>query len=106
MFRIDGGVDLEEKPGALLAMLVRVLECWDLLERYSSFRTLLRVTAICMRFVSLLKRVPGSSLAVKPLSVHDVQLAQLFRIKSTQSQHFPIELRLLFASQRLQNGKG
>ncbi|XP_015122808.1 uncharacterized protein LOC107045162 [Diachasma alloeum] len=92
--------DLEEKPGVVFNAKVQRPEIWDIVHRYSSLIKLLRVTAICQRFISRLKKVPGSSLKTS-LNPGDIEQAQLFWIKTCQSAHFSTELTTWSRGQKL-----
>ncbi|XP_063987124.1 uncharacterized protein LOC135167632 [Diachasmimorpha longicaudata] len=53
----DLNVHLEEKPGLLYYGAAQELALWDLIGRFSSFNRLLRITAICRRFIAWLRRM-------------------------------------------------
>lgn len=66
---------------------------WDLIYRYSSLNTLLRITALCTRFIGKLR----NSLDTSPylISPKDLQQAKLLWIKATQTAYFSHEIKLL-----------
>ncbi|XP_015119440.1 uncharacterized protein LOC107042769 [Diachasma alloeum] len=80
--------DLEEKPGIMFNVKVQSPEIWDLVHRYSSLIKLLRVTAICQRFIA-------------PLNPGGIEQARLFWIKASQSAYFSTELTTLSRAQKL-----
>lgn len=51
-------VNVEERPGNVLVAVVRLGVYWELLDKYSTLTKLMRVTALCRRFISCLRRVP------------------------------------------------
>ena len=59
----DSSCQIEEKPGILLVSQVAETAVWDLISKFSSLRKLLRITAICQRVVSRLRKTPGSSVS-------------------------------------------
>ncbi|XP_011883910.1 PREDICTED: uncharacterized protein LOC105571052 [Vollenhovia emeryi] len=95
----DLAADLEEKPGVLLNVATQQTNIWQLVNRYSSLTKLLRITAICKRFVSTLKKLPGSSLAT-PLTPSDIDEARLYWIKATQTAYFKAELKTISRGQQ------
>lgn len=97
---LDSSINLEEKPGVLLTVQVHEINIWDLIHRYSSLNKLLRITALCQRFISRLRRVPNSSLD-NPLNPGDLELARLYWAKATQLAHFPVELKTISSGDHL-----
>ncbi|XP_011313314.1 uncharacterized protein [Fopius arisanus] len=95
----DLNVDLEEKPGVLLHLKAQPIALWDLIDRFSSLNRLLRVTAICRRFIARLRRVPHSSLQC-PLTLGDLEEARILWIKLTQAAHFKDQLRSISRGER------
>ncbi|XP_011309469.1 uncharacterized protein [Fopius arisanus] len=95
----DLNVDLEEKPGVLLHLKAQPIALWDLIDRFSSLNRLLRVTAICRRFIARLRRVPHSSLQY-PLTLGDLEEARILWIKLTQAAHFKDQLRSISRGER------
>lgn len=96
VFQVENGAELEERSNSLKVSTGRVLRCWNLVDRFSSLRKLLRVTAIGLGFVSLLRRVAGSSLTAYSLNMHDLEVARIFWIKATQTVYFSDKLRIVF----------
>ncbi|XP_063979931.1 uncharacterized protein LOC135163955 [Diachasmimorpha longicaudata] len=90
----DLNVDLEEKPGQIYYGAAQQIAIWDLIDRFSSFNRLLRITAICSRFIARLRRVPNTSLHY-PLTLSELEDARLLWIKLTQTAHFREELRII-----------
>ncbi|XP_063993928.1 uncharacterized protein LOC135171373 [Diachasmimorpha longicaudata] len=90
----DLNVDLEQKPGQTYYGAAQQIAIWDLIDRFSSFNRLLRITAICSRFIVRLRRVPNTSLHY-PLTLSELEDARLLWIKLTQTAHFREELRII-----------
>ncbi|XP_063981496.1 uncharacterized protein LOC135164771 [Diachasmimorpha longicaudata] len=90
----DLNVDLEEKPGQIYYGAAQQIAIWDLIDKFSSFNRLLRITAICSRFIARLRRVPNTSLHY-PLTLSELEDARLLWIKLTQTAHFREELRII-----------
>lgn len=61
--------------------------------RYSSLNTLLRITALCTRFIDKLRNSLDTSPSL--ISPRDLHQAKLFWIKATQTAHFSHEIKLL-----------
>ncbi|XP_011313389.1 uncharacterized protein [Fopius arisanus] len=95
-----GSADLEEKPGVVLNVKVQRPEICDLVHRYSSLSKLLRITALCQRFIARLRKIPGSSLKTA-LNPGDIEQARFFWIKASQSAYFSSELLTLSRGQKL-----
>jgi hypothetical protein len=73
---------------------VAVDEDFDLLERFSSFSKLKRVTAYCLRFAKNAK-LPSIRRQGGLLTLKEIQDAAIYLIKMTQFQHFYLELQAL-----------
>ncbi|XP_011313467.1 uncharacterized protein [Fopius arisanus] len=95
----DLEANLEERPGVLLHMTAQSITLWDIIGRFSLFNRLLRVTAICRRFIARLRKVPHSSLRY-PLTLGDIEETRIFCIKLTQAAHFKDELRTISRGER------
>ncbi|XP_015116604.1 uncharacterized protein LOC107040851 [Diachasma alloeum] len=95
----DLSADLEEKPGVLLHVKAHPIALWNLVDRFSSFNRLLRVTAICRRFIARLRKTPNSSLRY-PLTLGDLEEARILWIKLTQAAHFKDQLRAISRGER------
>ncbi|XP_051169415.1 uncharacterized protein LOC127286855 [Leptopilina boulardi] len=88
----DSSAQLEERPG--LSLMVSTdphSQLWDLIERYSSIKRLLRITSICFRVINTLKQIPQSSLAT-PLTPGDLNKSLLYWVRVTQAAYFSMEL--------------
>lgn len=66
---------------------------WDLIYRYSSLNTLLRITALCIRFIGKLRNSLDTSPSL--ISPKDLQQAKLLWIRATQTAYFSHEIQLL-----------
>ncbi|XP_024877306.1 uncharacterized protein LOC112458103 [Temnothorax curvispinosus] len=88
----------EARPGiALHAAASQPDYHWDLIYRYSTLNKLLKITALCFRFISLL-----GNHRRKPLDLHSaLEEARLFWIKATQAAYFTHEIKMLTANSRL-----
>ncbi|XP_051173483.1 uncharacterized protein LOC127289540 [Leptopilina boulardi] len=65
---------------------------WDLIQRYSSLNRLLRITALCFRFLAILKGTPQSTLR-NPINTKDLDEVMIYWIKFSQASYFPAELK-------------
>ncbi|XP_041765140.1 uncharacterized protein LOC121589934 [Anopheles merus] len=92
--------ELERKGNVVLT--AQVVEPDPLLLRYSSFRTLVHVTAYCMRFCHIARGKEQRETI--NLSVDEIQNAKIVLVKMVQRQVFPDELRQLRKKQKLAGG--
>ncbi|XP_076545269.1 uncharacterized protein LOC117609699 [Osmia lignaria lignaria] len=87
--------ELEVRPNvSLFASAQKLSYHWDLIYKYSSLIKLYRLTALCFRFASRLKR----KLEAPPVIIIpscDMEKAQLFWIKATQHLYFANEIKML-----------
>ncbi|XP_011858208.1 PREDICTED: uncharacterized protein LOC105555775 [Vollenhovia emeryi] len=91
----------EARPGVSpLTVTPRTDYQWELNYRYSSLTKLLRITALCFRFVSRLRKV-HDSLPVRHISPETLEKARLFWIQAAQATHFSHELKALQADSPL-----
>ncbi|XP_011858622.1 PREDICTED: uncharacterized protein LOC105556158 [Vollenhovia emeryi] len=91
----------EAHPGvSLLTVTPRTDYQWELNYRYSSLTKLLRITALCFRFVSRLRKV-HDSLPVRHISPETLEKARLFWIQAAQATYFSHELKALQADSPL-----
>ncbi|XP_011860460.1 PREDICTED: uncharacterized protein LOC105557753 [Vollenhovia emeryi] len=91
----------EARPGvSLLTVTPRTDYQWELIYRYSSLTKLLRITALCFRFVSRLRKA-HYSLPVRHISPEILERARLFWIQATQATYFSHELKALQADSPL-----
>ncbi|XP_071648620.1 uncharacterized protein [Temnothorax longispinosus] len=88
----------EARPGiALHAAASQPEYHWDLIYRYSTLNKLLKITALCFRFISLLGKCRRT-----PLDLHSaLEEARFFWIKATQAAYFTHEIKMLTANSRL-----
>ncbi|KAK2577936.1 hypothetical protein KPH14_012848, partial [Odynerus spinipes] len=97
----DSSSTLELRPGvSLVAAAPKIDYHWDLVYRYSSLNKLLRLTSICFKIASRLRKVPGST-PVSHVSSVDMEKARIFWIKATQSTYFSHELKMLTSNRPL-----
>ena len=86
---------LESRSGVLLVVAAPTIDYhWDLIHHYSSLTKLFRVTALCFRYLSRLRKLPNtSSAAIIPSA--DMEWAKLFWVKVTQAVYLAPELKAL-----------
>lgn len=85
--------DLEERPRSVNVVIIK-RPYWELLDKYSSFKKLHRITAICRRFASRLRKISRSSLFF-PITPDELEDSHLFWIKIVQQSWFSYELQIL-----------
>ena len=91
----------EARPGISHLLNVRKIEYhWDLIHRYSSLNKLIRITSVCYRFVSRLKK-SQLTLPLITLSPSDLESARIFWVKATQAIFFFSELKILSSGSML-----
>lgn len=73
---------------------------WNLIYRYSSLFRLLRITVLCFRFVSRLRKQRNSTPA-HHITADDLEKAKIFWTKATQSAFFSHELKMLNSQSQL-----
>ncbi|XP_044010171.1 uncharacterized protein LOC122853816 [Aphidius gifuensis] len=85
----------EERPGlTLLATKQETKEPWTLIEKHSSVTKLFKITALCLRFISILRK--------NPIKMHGaIDQAKTFWIKSTQSIYFSQEIKTILDNRTL-----
>jgi hypothetical protein len=94
------GVQLEERTSIVASVVTENMSQWNLLTRYSSLTRLLRITAICRRVVSRMRRVPATSLSY-PITPAEIESSRLFWVGAVQRTYFFGELKTLSQSQVL-----
>ncbi|XP_011883953.1 PREDICTED: uncharacterized protein LOC105571092 [Vollenhovia emeryi] len=93
--------DLEERNKQISTVIIdKSSELWDLIFRYSSLTKLLRITALCRKFVSLLRKCRNSS-EEKSLSITDIEREKLYWVKAIQQSFFSQEIKILSQGQSL-----
>lgn len=98
--RLIPDADLEERPGQTLFAFTQSFSYWQLLDKYSSLTRLLRITAICRRFISRLRNIHNSSLS-HPLTPADIEQNHLFWVRIVQNTWFPNEIRIISRGEKL-----
>lgn len=85
----------EIRPVKLVLVTTRAAGSW-LLDRYSNYMQLIRITALILRFVQNCKtsRQLGER-ATDALSIHDLKLSREFWIRSIQAESYSSELKAL-----------
>jgi len=89
------GVEQEERSTGAVFNVRRVAELWDVVQRFSSFRRLIRVTARVIRAVALFRRRAGREDFPMELSPQELEVAKKFWIGRVQGAYFPAEIRQL-----------
>ena len=89
---------MEEKPGILLVSQVTEPAVWDLISKYSSLNK--RITVICPRVVSRLRKIPGSHLS-NPFTPGDLEIAASYWVKVTEHVYFASELKTITDGNKL-----
>ncbi|KAK2578790.1 hypothetical protein KPH14_012728 [Odynerus spinipes] len=86
---------LESRPAVALSVTHVTTEYhWNLIHKYSSLTRLLRITTLCFRFVSKLKKTLKGVPAFI-ISAEDIQTSRIFWVKATQAIYFASELKAL-----------
>lgn len=75
-------------------------EIWDILSRYSNLTTLLRVTALCRKFIRRTNK-KTTSVPITSISVKDINHEKLFWIKTVQCFSFSFEIKVISQGQTL-----
>lgn len=88
-------MNLEKRPGQVMFAAAPIPSYWNLLDRYSSLKRLLRVTVTCRRFCNKLKEVPKSSPLQYPLTPTELQQSLKLLIGLIQKAWFLDELRII-----------
>ncbi|XP_076298577.1 uncharacterized protein LOC143217822 [Lasioglossum baleicum] len=68
---------------------------WNLVDRFSSLRTLLRITAWCFRALEKFRRNKGAADQSSSLTPEELNHARLFWVKLTQTAFFKVEINQL-----------
>lgn len=85
--------ELEERPGQVFSVATPPTY-WDLLDRFSSLKKLLRITAWCRRFISCLRKQPNST-SNFPLTPAELEESRIFWIREVQKAWLLEEIRIL-----------
>ncbi|XP_076299886.1 uncharacterized protein LOC143218542 [Lasioglossum baleicum] len=68
---------------------------WNLVDRFASLRTLLRITAWCFRALEKFRRNKGAADQSSSLTPEELNHARLFWVKLTQTAFFKVEINQL-----------
>ncbi|KMQ88503.1 pao retrotransposon peptidase superfamily [Lasius niger] len=93
--------DLEERPGNVMVAAARQTHYWELLDRYSSFTKLIRVTTLCRRFISCLRKILQSSPLKHPLTPMELEQSRKFWIRNVQKAWFSYEMGVISRKEQL-----
>ncbi|XP_046604989.1 uncharacterized protein LOC124297725 [Neodiprion virginianus] len=103
----EENIHLEERKGLSTHIATaKLLQIWDLVDRYSKLSTLLKVTSLCKRAANrfLAKTTSNhvnTSITVGPISTLELSDAQLFWTKVNQQVYFAEEIRQIETSSSL-----
>lgn len=92
--------NLEEKPKQTFTTNAEPRRIWELIHKYSDLSKLLRVTALCTRAISRLRR-KENSLTSTPISTQEIDNARTYWIRTIQGLFFDKEMKLLSNRQDL-----
>ncbi|XP_018377652.1 PREDICTED: uncharacterized protein LOC108770515 [Trachymyrmex cornetzi] len=91
----SASVNLEESPNQVLVTIpCTKIAPWNLLERYSSYTKLLRITAICKRAADRFRRLSSESIML-PLTPQELLQCRYFWIRQIQKGHFHHDIKIL-----------
>lgn len=74
---------------------------WELLDRYSSFTRLIRITTLCRRFILKLRKIPQSSPVNGPLTPMELEQNRKYWIRSVQQFWFAHEIKIILEKKQL-----
>lgn len=98
---LQANENLEERDIKVCTnVTTKLTKVWDLLSRYSNFTKLLRITALCRKFITKLKHNKTSYLS-RHLTVSELETERRFWIKSVQGCSFSSEFKVLYQGQSL-----
>ncbi|XP_072761228.1 uncharacterized protein [Anoplolepis gracilipes] len=84
--------NLEERSSQVHVINTETIKPWNLIDKYSSFTRLLRITALCMRAIDLFCR---SRKFTPPLTTQELETARIYWSKSIQESSFAQEMKSL-----------
>ncbi|XP_076652424.1 uncharacterized protein LOC143358834 [Halictus rubicundus] len=87
----DTALEIRKVP-VTIANQHRLPAVWDLVDRFSSLRTLIRITAWCFRAIEKFRRNKGAADQSSALTPEELDHARLFWVKITQSAFFKVEI--------------
>ena len=91
----DDSSALEARPGISNLLNVQQIKYhWDLICKYSSLTKLYRITSVCFRILTRMKKLP-LSLPIISILPEDLEWARNFWVKATQALYFSTELKVL-----------
>lgn len=92
---LSSRINLEERPKRIMTTIKDPRQApWDLLDRYSSLRRLLRITTLCRRAIARFRDRSSNSLN-SPLTPSELQQSNQFWIRQLQHLHFSREIDIL-----------
>ncbi|XP_011859181.1 PREDICTED: uncharacterized protein LOC105556699 [Vollenhovia emeryi] len=94
-------VDMEERTRIIMTTVARQTPHWELLDRYSSITRLFRITAICKRILSCMRKLPNSSPLKYPLTPLEIQQSQHLWVRIIQQAAFSYEIGILSRNEHL-----
>ncbi|XP_072766679.1 uncharacterized protein [Anoplolepis gracilipes] len=87
--------ELEQRSGNVMNATARLPSYWKVLDRYSSLTKLLRITTICRRFISCLRKIPHSAPLKHPLKPIKLDKSRKFWIRIVQQAYFQNEIQTI-----------
>ncbi|XP_077282090.1 uncharacterized protein LOC143908342 [Temnothorax americanus] len=92
--KLSPETDPEERPGMVSLTVSSPKPYWSLLDRYSSLSFLFRITALCRRVLSRLRKKPQTSL-FWPLTPEEIHQSRNFWCKQVQHSWFANDLLII-----------
>lgn len=86
---------LEERSRQVMIAVTHQPLYWELLDKYSSFIKLLRITSICRRFIRCLRRESQSTLTKYPITPMEIEKSRNFWVRIVQQAWFSNEIRII-----------
>lgn len=102
-FRVEPSqdADLEERQGNAMVAVYRQPPYWGLLDKYSSITRLYRITTICRRFISCLRKEPNSSPLTHPLTPEEIENSRKLWVRIVQQAWFSNEIKTISKKEHL-----
>lgn len=94
-------INMEERTRNTMTTVARQALCWELLHRYSSITRLFRITAICRKIVSCMRKLPNSIPLRHPLTPMEIEQSRRLWISKVQQMAFSHEIGILKKNEHL-----
>ncbi|XP_071580243.1 uncharacterized protein [Temnothorax nylanderi] len=92
--KLSPETDFEERPGIVSVAVSSRRPYWILLDKYSSLSQLFRITALCRRVSSRMRKIPQTSL-FWPLTPEETYQSRIFWCKQVQHSWFANDLLVI-----------